>query len=54
MTVAGNDQYSLLTWLRELTVLRQRVASCALSHEGGRNPYPNLALNSVFALPMHT
>lgn len=28
-------------------------ASCALLHEGGQNPCPNLALNSIFALHMH-
>lgn len=28
-------------------------ASCALQHEGGQNPGPNLALNSIFALHMH-
>lgn len=38
MTEPGNEQHSLLTLLRELTVLRQPVASCALSHGGGRNP----------------
>ena len=49
----GNEQYSLLVSLRELTALRRRVAWRALSHEGGRNPYPTWALNSVFALHMH-
>lgn len=28
-------------------------ASCALLHEGGQNPCPNLALNFIFALYMH-
>lgn len=28
-------------------------ASCALLHEGGQNPCPNLALNFIFALNMH-
>lgn len=28
-------------------------ASCALLHEGGQNPCPDLALNFIFALRMH-
>lgn len=31
----------------------QCVASCALSHEGGRDPCPHLPLTSVLALHMH-
>lgn len=53
MRVAGNEQYWLLTSLRALTALSRRVALCALPHEGGRNPCPPLALNSLFALHVH-
>lgn len=54
MTLAGNEQCSLLTLLRELTARRRRVASCALPHDAGTSPCPNLALNSVFALYVRT